>query len=366
MPCNLNRHKANRVSDSHRYERDYPPGHVLRRTVIEGRRGVTRIGKPVYGDIFDRQIHVNPRLRVNPYYPLLEGWDFGHEKPACVWWQYLQHLGAIRILGGVKGHNIHMETFAARVLQIRRRLFPTVVDVWGWCDPTGATGNQGMSHTAIRHLHDLGINARHEPTSNQAGVRYAAIQVVAGYLERVAKDGSPAFQMVPMIIELEREGGVIVERESELLVTSFQVGYVWDEHAAPDTNPNVKKPRKSTPYDDLMNAGEYIVIGERLSVPTDAEMWSADRRVAATAERIALAAVAGAQRVTGPTGETLEEVQARLVRENRMNRDVDRRDSSRRHLETISAASAGEAMVKGSSSAYRRARALRDVLFGHV
>jgi hypothetical protein len=308
------------------YERRYPIGHPLRRTVIDGNRGLTMIGKPVYGDVFDRHTHVSADITFNPYYPLLEGWDFGNEKPAVVWWQYLAHIGAIRILGGVKGSNLFLETFAPKVLAIRRRLFPQAVDVWSWADPTGSTGNQGMQHTAIRHLHDLGIPARYDPTANNAAVRYAAVQVIAGYLERVAKDGTPAFQMVPTIIELERKDATVQERETDLLVTAFGAGYVWDEHAAPDANPNIRKPRKGTRYDDLMNAGEYIVIGERLSVPLHAEMWQADRKVAALAERVARAAVASTQRVEGPSGETLSEAEARMVRELKQYRDSDRRD----------------------------------------
>lgn len=301
------------------YEADYPPGHILRRAVIEGRRGPTQVGKPVYGNVFDRHTHVSELVRYHPAYPVLEGWDFGEEKPCVSWWQWLTHLGALRLLGAVKGNEVFLETFAARVLQIRGRLFPGLPDTEfvTWCDPTGATGNQGMQHTAHRHLVGLGVSARFTPTSNQAHVRYAAIQVIAGYLERVAKDGSPAFQMVPAITELQWEGGFLAERPSELHIAAFQTGYVWDERASPEGLPNVRKPKKGTRYDDLMNTGEYVIIGEQITVPTHAEMWSADRKVAAAAERIAQAAVRAVQRpgAVGPTGETLEEAMARIRRQ---------------------------------------------------
>lgn len=293
------------------YEQDYPPGHTLRRTVIEGKRGVTLQGQPVYGGTFDRTVHVGP-VSYSPYYPLLEGWDFGQEKPAVVWWQYLTHIGAIRILGGVKGANLYLETFAPKVLEIRARLFPQAVDIWSWCDPTGSTGNQGMKNTAVQLLHDLGVPARFDPTANQAATRYGAIQVIAGFMERVARDGSPAFQMAPTSIELVKEGGVLVERESHILVTAFEAGYIWDEHAASDANPNVRKPKKGTRYDDLMNAGEYIVIGERLTVPMAQQMWKADAKVAAAAQRVAQAAVA-AMHQQSPSGETLAQATRRLL-----------------------------------------------------
>lgn len=62
---------------------------------------------------------------------------------------------------------------------------------------------------------------------------------------------------------------------------AFEVGYIWDEHALPDTNPNIRKPKKGTRYDDPMNALEYVVIGQRLTVPRDAVMLRADRKYAA-------------------------------------------------------------------------------------
>ena len=313
------------------YEQDYPPGHVLRRTVIEGRRGVTMVGKPVYGGYFDRTIHISRELAINPYYPLLEGWDFGQEKPAVVWWQYLTHIGAIRILGAVKGQQLFLETFAPKVLEIRARWFPGVADVWSHCDPTGATGNQGMKETAVTLLHALGVPARYDPTANDAAVRYGAVQVTAGHMERAARDGSPAFLVNPRTIELVKEGAMVTERASELLLSAFQVGYVWDEHAPSDAHPNVRKPKKGTRFDDLMNAGEYIVIGERISRPSHQEMWSADRRVAAMAQRVAQAAIAGAQRpgAVGPTGETLAEAERRLVRQVKLYKDRDPADARR-------------------------------------
>jgi len=311
------------------YEQDYPPGHVLRPAVIEGRRGVTLMGKPVYAGSFDRTVHLDPRLALDPYYPLLEGWDFGQEKPAVVWWQYITHLGALRVLGGVKGKELYLESFAPRVLDIRRRWFPTVTDVYCWADPTGATGNQGRKETAIKLLHDLGVPARWEPDSNDASVRYGAIQVIAGHMERTARDGSPAFVMNPRTLEISKDGASIVETPTNLLQAAFEFGYIWDDHAASDAHPNVRKPRKGTRFDDLMNAGEYVVLGEKIRKPMAQEMYAADKRVAAMAQRVAHAAVAGTMRAVGPTGETLAEVEARLVREVKLMRK-DRDPADRR------------------------------------
>jgi hypothetical protein len=103
---------------------------------------------------------------------------------------------------------------------------------------------------------------------------------------------------------------------------------VWDEHAAPDANPNIKKPLKGTKYDDLCNTSEYVIIGERISVPTSQGLWQADRRVAKVEARLAQAAIAASQRAVGLSGETLAEAEARMRRTLRLqppDRDPDDR-----------------------------------------
>lgn len=252
------------------YEADYPPGHTLRRTVMEGKRGVTLVGTPVYGHAFKKPIHLSQAVQFTPFYPILEGWDFGEEKPAVVWFQYLRHLAAIRVLGAVKGSELFLELFAPKVLEIRARLFPVDAIVHSWCDPTGATGNGGLQFTPITLLHQLGVPARPAKDSqsnrdgNDAEVRYKAIQTAAGYMLRQATDGSPAFLMHPTCIELVREGGVLIEKPSHILATAFEAGYIWDTKAPSEAAPNVRKPKKGTRYDDLMNAFEYPVIGEAI------------------------------------------------------------------------------------------------------
>jgi hypothetical protein len=255
------------------YEFDFPVGNPLRLTKIEGKRGVNALGRPVYAGSFQRMIHVRD-TKFTMYVPLLEGWDFGAEKPAVVWLQYLEHLQAVRILGAVKGSEIFLEEFAPKVLEIRRRLFPMASEVRIWCDPTGATGNGGLHYTPVKLLHDLGIPAR--PCKEQKGtrdgndpfVRNNAIQVLSAYMLKVDTSGTntPAFQVPPSCIELTRKGSELLEEPSSLLVSAFEAGYIWDTKAASDAAPNIRKPKKGTRYDDLMNALEYCVIGEHIPI----------------------------------------------------------------------------------------------------
>lgn len=302
------------------FEADYPPGHTLRRTKIEGKRGVTLVGKPVYGEAFKKPIHVDQAVRFTPFYPILEGWDFGEEKPAVVWFQYLRHLAAIRVLGAVKGSELFLELFAPKVLDIRSRLFPDNAVIHSWCDPTGATGNGGLQFTPITLLHQLGVPARPAKDSssnrdgNDAEVRYKAIQTVAGYMLRQATDGSPAFQMAPTCIELVREGNVVVEKSSHILATAFEAGYIWDTKAPSEAAPNVRKPKKGTRYDDLMNAFEYPVIGEAIPL-------------AATVQQL-LQAQAAYQ--TAPEREALMRQKQDALALKRAQRDHDPDDQMRR------------------------------------
>ena len=263
------------------YEQDYPADHPLRRTVIEGKRGVTLLGDPVYRHAFKRPFHVaQHRIPIANYYPLLEGWDFGQHKPAVVWAQYIRHLAAFRILGAVKGSDVFLELFAPKVLELRNRLFGAEgYTIRSWCDPTGAIGNQGMQHTAVSHLHDLGIPA--QPAKAQSGrdgndpeVRDKAIQTLGGYMHRVAVDGSQAFQVSPTCVEIHLEDGVWQEKDTHLLVAAFEVGYIWSKGAISDAHPNIRKPQKGTRFDDLMNALEYIVTGEQIPAAPSVKMIS--------------------------------------------------------------------------------------------
>ena len=265
------------------YEQDYPPGHPLRPVMIEGRRGLNRLGKPVYEFEFKRTTHVTDRAVFLPQYPLLEGWDFGRQKPAVVWAQYIAHRAELRIVGAVKGSEVYLETFAPHVLAIRRRLFPHATAIRSWCDPTGMTGNHGLEYTAVSVLRQLGVpgvqpakDAESSRDGNDAEVRDKAIQTIAGYMLRTATDGLPGFQMTPGCIELNRQGLALQEEVSDLFVTAFEAGYVWSERAASEDKPNLQKPLKGTPYDDLMNALEYIVVGEKIPLaPTVAQLANA-------------------------------------------------------------------------------------------
>jgi hypothetical protein len=309
------------------YEQDYPADHPLRRTVIEGKRGVTLLGDPVYRHSFKRPLHVaKDRIRIEKYYPLLEGWDFGQQTPAVVWAQYIKHLAAFKILGAVKGSEVFLELFAPKVLEIRTRLFGDPLsansryEIRSWCDPTGATGNGGLSFTPVQLLHDLGVPAQPAKAltkdGNDPDVRDKAIQTIGGYMHRLDVQGQQAFQLSPLCIEVQLVDGVWQEKESNLLVAAFEVGYIWSKGALSDAHPNIRKPQKGTRFDDLMNALEYIVTGEQIPAAPSVGMLTA----------------ATAQYQSAPEREILKRQmeQSRLLRQQQKDRDPsDRRFGSR-------------------------------------
>lgn len=302
----------------------YPEGDPQRITLLEGKRGPTLTGKPVYGGkhgAFKRAIHVSDKARANAYYPILVGLDFGEEKPGIVFAQYIRYIGAFRILGAIKGSHVVLEDLVPKYDEIRQRWFPGF-EVMPWCDPTGAKGNGGMLQTPVRLLHSLGVPARYDGNANDAEVRYGAIQTMSSFMRRTAADGSPAFLMHPRCIEISwSDAGELVERETSLMVTAFMTGYVWGESAPSDSNPNIRKPKKGTRYDDLMNACEYIVIGERLGAPLSSQEREAEKR------RLQREGAAQGRALRAEQGkETLVEAMARIAQENRQFRDDDPSD----------------------------------------
>lgn len=269
-------------------EADYPPGHVLRRRFIEGRRGLSVVGTPVYRGYFDRARHVvseprpwlsSPSVLFDPALPLYESWDFGHSSP-CVTWHQLQCGGARWvILGGVQGRNLFLEDFAPAVLDIRAKWFPfpeprlerrddgalrfrvrleraRQLNIESTGDPAGATNNsQGTNRSAVTVLREMGVFVNTQQDANHPERRNYAIQVAAGYMERNLPNGEPCFLVSDRFLVLSQDRGL---QERSLLVDGIEAGYVWDVLSTARTaSPNTRRPKKDQTFDHSANTCEY-------------------------------------------------------------------------------------------------------------
>jgi hypothetical protein len=249
-------------------EAAYPEGHALRRRFIEGKRGLPIVGKPVYAGVFQARLHVQ-KLNLNPNVPLLEGWDFGHSHPAVVWAQILP-WGELRVLGGLLGTDQFIEDFTPMALALRHLWFgpdPLPCEVWSTGDPAGDQNNsQGTRVSAADVLREYGVELFTIGGANHPDARDRCIQHLAGYMQRLTKQG-PAFCVDPdrWRVSVDVEGVI----ESTHFIDALEAGYVWDERSiAHAVSPNTRRARKDGYYDHAMNAIEYVVLAYGPAQPT--------------------------------------------------------------------------------------------------
>ena len=242
-------------------EAKYPPGHPLRRRFIEGRRGLSIVGTPVYGGVFNRRLHVDDSVRFDPSLPLLEAWDFGHHHPAVLFSQFVR--GSWHVLGEVMGHDQFIEDFAPWVIQQRHALFPGVQEVWSCCDPAGARlDSQGINNTAVAVLQSHKVIPRWIDGSNSPTHRDAAIQKLSQAMATLRK-GIPAVRVHP---------------RARLFADGLEAGYIWDERSiANSVSPNTRRPRKDGTYDHLQNCAEYTWLNFGPAYLTPSEAAKQDR-----------------------------------------------------------------------------------------
>jgi len=255
-------------------EAAHPEGHALRRRFIEGKRGLPIIGKPVYAGVFQARLHCQ-RLSLNPSVPLLEGWDFGHSHPAVVWAQLLP-WGELRVLGGILGSDQFIEDFAPMAVALRtmwfggepnaagERLLP--MEVWSTGDPAGDQNNsQGTRVSAADVLREYGVALYTIGGANHPDARDRCIQHLAGYMQRLTRQG-PAFTVDPDRWKINTLEGVT---DSTHFIDALEAGYVWDERSiAHAVSPNTRRARKDGFYDHAMNCIEYVVLAYGPAQPT--------------------------------------------------------------------------------------------------
>jgi hypothetical protein len=244
-------------------EAKYPAGHPLRRRFIEGLRGLTVVGTPVYGQVFSRRLHVDDSVKFNPDLPLLESWDFGHHHPAVLWSQFVR--GSWHVLGEVMGQDMFLEEFAPWVLQQRAALFPGLRETWTCCDPAGSRlDSQGINNTAVAILQQHKVYPRWIDGANSPTYRDAAIQKMAEALGKLQR-GQPMVRVHP---------------RCRLYLDGLEAGYIWDDRSiANSVSPNTRRPKKDGKYDHLQNCAEYTWLNFGAAYMTQEQAAKYDRQV---------------------------------------------------------------------------------------
>lgn len=265
-------------------ERAYPVGTVLRRRFIEGKRGLSATGKPVYANYFNRDTHATRPIEMNTQLPLLEMWDFGQHRPCCVWGQ-MTPWGQFNVLGGVMGEDIYIEDFAPLVLGQRAQWFPRPLEVWACCDPAGSKANsQGTKKTGLDVLADvLGYRPRFVENSNSPEVRSFAIQTLAGFMRRRALRGGEAFGVDP------RRWLIVSSRESatrQFYIDGLEAGYVWDDRIVRGAGgKTIQVPLKDKYYEHAQNCVEYGIVNFGPAYVTQADERKIEQAIVKRAQQ---------------------------------------------------------------------------------
>jgi hypothetical protein len=264
-------------------EAKYPVGSALRRRFVEGKRGLSVTGKPVYGGYFERDRHV-ASLTMNPDLTLHEAWDFGTHRPCVIWGQFTP-WGALHLLGGVMGEDIYIEDFAPLALMQRAQWFPSAKDIAACCDPAGTHANsQGTSVTGVQALADaLGYTPRSIANSNTPEIRSYAIQTLAAYMRRRALKGGEAFQIDK---HRWRVVGQQSARTDAFLPDGFEAGYVWDDRIVRTSGGKaIQVPKKDKYYEHGQNDCEYMIVNFGPAMPTQKDEQKIERELVKRAQQ---------------------------------------------------------------------------------
>ena len=250
-------------------ESAYPEGSSLRRTLLEGRRGLAVQGDPVYAGYFSRKWHVNDALEMNGLAPLLEAWDFGHSHPCVVWSQFLP-VGRFAILGAVMGSGMFLEDFAPVVAHYRRLWCPNPLRIDATGDPSALdSNNQGVRTTAVRDiLAGHGIYPSSRPYANTVEAQFNAIQTIGAFMRRLALDGGHAFQVNPRAVLVSVERGEVKHTAMPFLVDGFEAGFVWSDKAVLGMKVGVRQAKNDGLYDHGQRACNYTAIEFEPAQPT--------------------------------------------------------------------------------------------------
>jgi len=221
-----------------------PPGYIGQVTAgmtaeevnryVEGHWGSISRGPAIYGDIFNADLHIK-RWTISTDMILCRGWDFGFNRPACVF-RLKDSYGRKNINFEMLGEKEYLEDFARRVIAQTERRYGKI-KIFDYCDPRGFDKSD-KGATSVEILNGVGVYPEGE-----RGVR--------AYVG-------------PGIKEVRRELSTLIMGEPELTIdpdctiirAAYGGKYVRDEDG---------EPKKDGYYDHLCDADRYIAHNDKSS-----------------------------------------------------------------------------------------------------
>jgi hypothetical protein len=218
-------------------------GKNLIKRMVDAQYAPTQAGNPVYGDVYNDDVHALPEIAALPSVPLVIGFDQGLGQPAAIISQPTPR-GQLRVLAEVVPGRMSARRFAARVRDKIAEIAPGVpLAEVHYCDPAGFTGadrEDGEQAWAEIVAAELGIVVEPAETNE-----------IQARLTAVTDD-------LTTMIEPEVPALVISRKQCQKLRKGFLSQYKYE--VRPDEKSQAAKPIKniySNPHDGL----QYLELG---------------------------------------------------------------------------------------------------------
>lgn len=201
-----------------------------------GQFGPAIKGRPIYGKIFKRHLHVvaegiEPQIGL----PLQRGLDFGYRRPAFVISQWDPSEGQMKVLYARMGHNVLLEEFLKKELPVHKQLFPGF-KFEDFCDVEGRKRNPYSEKTQIQICKAHGMDVQCQYTEISYG-----LNIIRDALATLTNGGEPAL--------------VFDGQLCHWLIEGFEFGYTQDPEAKEGELKIV-----DSDYTHCMDALRYIII----------------------------------------------------------------------------------------------------------
>lgn len=208
-------------------------------------------GKPVYGAVYQPQVHEDTAIFYNPDLPLWVGWDFGYHRPAVHFSQFHAD-GGWWILGEILGEDQTLPRFVEDSyfpylhLNFPKKDGQQEQTLIHCADPAGKQVTDKSEHTSFTILGTYGIFPRARKTEINEG-----LTLISNSMQRTAM-GKPGLKVHP--------------GDCPITTDAFRGGYRYPEATA--AMPEPRLPEKDGFYEHPMDTTRYVAIHAlRLWVP---------------------------------------------------------------------------------------------------